>query len=60
MVPYESDQHLYGLFRSFIEIPDGIFPDQWRDVDDGEEDSGLKEEDLLTEFETEFKEKGEL
>jgi len=32
MKPYESDQHLYGVFRSFIEIPDIIFPDQWKNI----------------------------
>ncbi len=36
---YQSDQHLLGVFRSYIRIPDKIFPQQWRDLesDDDEE-----------------------
>jgi SET domain. len=29
---YSSDQHLLGAFRSYIRIPDELFPNQWRDV----------------------------
>lgn len=28
---YSSDQHLMGVFRSPLRIPDDIFPEQWRD-----------------------------
>ena len=30
---YTSDQHLVGAFRSYIRIPDEIFPEQWKDLD---------------------------
>ncbi len=28
---YMSDQHLPGVFRSFLRIPDEMFPEQWKD-----------------------------
>jgi len=31
-MPYTSDIHLPGAFRSSIGIPDEIFPDSWRDL----------------------------
>lgn len=30
---YSSDQHIIGAFRSYIRIPDEIFPEQWKDVE---------------------------
>lgn len=29
---YNSDQHLQGVFRQFIEIEEDLFPDQWKDI----------------------------
>lgn len=29
-LPYSSDQHLVGAFRHHIEIPDSMFPKQWK------------------------------
>ncbi len=29
--PYSSDQHLSGVFRSYLRIPDDMFPEQWKD-----------------------------
>ena len=31
---YSSDQHITGAFRSYIRIPDAIFPDHWKDMSD--------------------------
>lgn len=31
--PYSSDQHIIGVFRSYIRIPDEIFPEQWKDIE---------------------------
>mmetsp|Transcript_18566 Transcript_18566/g.27848 ORF Transcript_18566/g.27848 Transcript_18566/m.27848 type:complete len:662 (+) Transcript_18566:125-2110(+) len=28
---YTNDQHLPGVFRSFLRIPDEMFPEQWKD-----------------------------
>mmetsp|Transcript_4976 Transcript_4976/g.7341 ORF Transcript_4976/g.7341 Transcript_4976/m.7341 type:complete len:671 (-) Transcript_4976:204-2216(-) len=32
MAPYTSDVHLEGTFRHLIEIPDDIFPEQWKEA----------------------------
>lgn len=29
---YSSDQHIVGAFRSYIRIPDEIFPEKWKDI----------------------------
>lgn len=34
--PYSSDQHLPGVFRSYLRIPDDMFPEQWKDSIDEE------------------------
>jgi len=31
---YTSDQHLVGAFRSYIRIPDEIFPEKWKDLEE--------------------------
>ena len=31
---YNSDQHLVGAFRSYIRIPDEIFPEKWKDLEE--------------------------
>jgi hypothetical protein len=31
---YTSDQHLVGAFRSYIRIPDEIFPEHWKDLEE--------------------------
>ena len=30
---YASDQHLPGVFRSYLRIPDNLFPKQWKDYE---------------------------
>lgn len=31
-IKYSSDQHIVGAFRSYIRIPDDIFPEHWKDM----------------------------
>mmetsp|Transcript_9120 Transcript_9120/g.10562 ORF Transcript_9120/g.10562 Transcript_9120/m.10562 type:complete len:653 (-) Transcript_9120:97-2055(-) len=31
-MPYSSDQHYPGAFRSFLRIPDSMFPEIWKDL----------------------------